>query len=107
MAVGGGPGAAAAALATFGPPCVMYFWAYRLWRRFRDTRWHYILRRSLAPLTIGFIIAGGYVMAVAGQTGWRSIAVTVIAIGLVLRTRINPLWFLITSGALGGLGVLS
>jgi chromate transporter len=63
LKVGGLPGAIASALATFGPPCVMYFTAYRLWDRFRDAPWQRIVRRSLAPLTIGLVIAGGYVMA--------------------------------------------
>ena len=35
LAVGGIPGATIAALATFGPPCLMYYLSYRLWDRFR------------------------------------------------------------------------
>ena len=69
LKVGGIPGAIASALATFGPPCVMYYMAYRLWDRFRDMPWQRIARRALAPLTIGLVIAGGYVMARAGDPG--------------------------------------
>ena len=106
LKVGGIPGAIASALATFGPPCLMYYTAYRLWDRFRDMPWQRIVRLGLAPLTIGLVIAGGYVMARAGDTGWRSAAVTAAAVGLLLATRINPLWILMTGGALGGLGLL-
>ena len=35
LKVCGIPGAVAV-LATFGPPCLMYYTAYRLWDRFRD-----------------------------------------------------------------------
>jgi chromate transporter len=106
LKVGGIPGAVAAALATFGPPCLMYFIAYRLWDRFRDAPWQRIVRLGLAPLTIGLVIAGGYVMARAADADWRSVLVTAAAAALLLATRINPLWILMTAGALGGLGLL-
>jgi chromate transporter len=104
--VGGIPGAMMSALATFGPPCAMYYLAYRVWHRFRNAPWQQIVRRGLAPLTIGLVVAGGYVMARAAGTGWQSAAVTIAAAGLMLRTRINPLWILTAGGALGGLGVI-
>ena len=106
LKVGGVPGAIASALATFGPPCVMYYLSYRLWDRFRDMPSQRIVRRGLAPLTIGLVIAGGYVMARTGDVGWPSVAITAAAAALMLRTRITPLWILMAGGALGGLGLL-
>ena len=44
LKVGGIPGAIASALATFGPPCAMYYLSYRLWGRFRDMPWQRIVR---------------------------------------------------------------
>ena len=44
LKVGGIPGAIASALATFGPPCAMYYLSYRLWDRFRDMPWQRIVR---------------------------------------------------------------
>jgi chromate transporter len=61
--VAGVPGAIVSAVATFGPPCAMYFAAHQLWDGFRDAAWQKIVRRGLAPLTIGLVIAGGTVMA--------------------------------------------
>ena len=106
LKVGGIVGAIASALATFGPPCTMYYASYRLWDRFRDMPWQRIVRRALVPLTVGLVIAGGYVMAHAGYTGWRSAAVAAAAAALVLQSRINPLWILTAGGALGALGFL-
>ena len=106
LKVGGIPGAVASALATFGPPCLMYYTSFRLWDRFRDMPWQRIVRFGLAPLTIGLVIAGGYVMARAADTGWQSGLVTAAAVGLMLATRLSPLWILIAGGALGGLGLL-
>lgn len=105
--VAGLPGAVACALATFGPPCVMYFAGYRLWDRFREARWQQVVRRGLAPVTIGLVIAGGYVMARAADAGWQGIALTCASAGLVLATRVNPLWVLLAGVVLGGLGFVN
>jgi chromate transporter len=104
--VGGISGALAGALATFGPPCVMYFAAYRLWERFRAPPWQSIVRGGLVPVTFGLVIAGGTIMARAADTGWQAAALTVAAVVLMLRTRLNPLWMILAGGALGGFGVL-
>ncbi len=45
-------------------------------------------------------------MARAADTGWPSAMVTGAAVGLMPATRLNPLWILMTGGALGGLGLL-
>ena len=103
--LGGLPTAIASALVTFGPPCALSYTAFHFWDRFRDMAWQRRVRRGLAPVTIGLVIAGGYVMARTGA-GWPSLAVTAAAVGLMLATRINPLWLVAAGGALGGLGAL-
>jgi chromate transporter len=90
-------GAIVSALATFAPACILYFIAYRLWRRFRA---------ALVPLTVGLIIASGTVMARAADTGWQAAAVTIAATILMLQRRIDPIVLLLAGGALGGLGLL-
>ena len=104
--VGGLPIAIASALATFGPPCALSFGVFHFWDRFRETGWQQRMRRGLAPVTIGLVIAGGYVMALTGAAGWTSLAVTAAAGVLLLLTRLSPLWFLAAGGALGGFGLL-
>src|SRR4051812_27429469 len=104
--VWGFPGAAAAAGATFGPPCMIYYGAYRLWHRFRHTGWQPIVRQGLVPVVTGLVIASGIVIARAADADWQAAAVTIAAAVLMLATRINPLWLLFAGGALGGLGLL-
>ena len=104
--VGGLPAAVASGLATFVPSCAVSFTAFRLWDRFRDTIWQRVVRRGLAPVTIGLVIAGGYVIALAGGPGWASLAITAVAAALLLMTRINPLLLVAAGGVLGALGVL-
>ena len=104
--VGGLTTAIASGLAIFAPSAALCFTVFRVSERFRDTTWQRILRRGLAPVTIGLVVAGGYVMALTGNTGWVSGAVTVAAAASLLLTRINPLWLLVAGGSLGGFGFL-
>ena len=104
--VWGLPGAAASALATIGPPCGLYFAAYRLWDRFRGTRWQRIVRQGLVPVVMGVVVASGVIMARAADSGWRAAAATLAAAALALATRLNPLWLLLAGGVLGGLRLL-
>jgi chromate transporter len=104
--IGGLTGAIACALAIFGPSCSIVYVVHSLWERFRDHQWQQAVRRGLAPVTIGLVIAGGTVMARAADTGWPSVAVTIAAAALMLGTKWSPIWTLAAAGVLGGLGLL-
>lgn len=77
-----------------------------MWDRFRDAPWQRIARRGLAPVTIGLVIAGGYVMARAGDAGRTAAAMTAGAVMVMLTTRLNLLWVLFAGAVLGGLGLV-
>jgi chromate transporter len=103
--IGGLPVAIACALASFTPSCALAYAAFHWWERFRDRAWQRRLRRGLVPVTLGLIIAGGYVMA-GSSSGWTPAAVTLAAaIGASLRPRLSPLWFVAAGGALGACGL--
>lgn len=104
--LGGASGAIGAALATFGPACALIYVVRGLWDRWRATAWQRVVRRGLAPVTLGVVIAGGFAMANAAATGWPTIALTVAAAVLVITTRLSPLWAFGVGGVLGGLGLL-
>ncbi|HEV2335447.1 MAG TPA: chromate transporter [Stellaceae bacterium] len=104
--VGGLPTAVAAALVTFGPSCAVAYAAFHYWERFRDTIWQSRIRRGLTPVIIGLVTAGGYAMARTVDAGWIGVGVTVGAGGLLLGSRINPLWLLGAGAVLGGLGLV-
>jgi chromate transporter len=104
--VWGVPGAIVSALATFGPPCAMYYTGFRLWDRFREAGWQRIVRLGLAPVTIGLVIAAGMVMGQTAANGWGAVAVTVTAGVLMLSGRINPLWLVAGAAIVGAFGVV-
>jgi chromate transporter len=104
--VGGLPAAILSALVTFIPSCTVAYIAFRFWDQFQDAGWQQYVRRGLAPVTIGLVVAGGFVMVRTGNAGWPSLAVTAAAVGLMLATRISPLWLVCAGAVLGGLGVI-
>ncbi|MFZ3236743.1 MAG: chromate transporter [Stellaceae bacterium] len=104
--IGGPLGAAAAGLGIAGPACTVTLIAFRFWHRFRDAPWRLAVGRGLVPLTIGLVIAGGWILARAGGAGWRGLVLTAAAAALMLRCRLNPLWLLGAGGVAGGLGLL-
>ena len=104
--VWGFPGALASAVATFAPPCAIYYASFRLWNRFRHARWQRSVRAGLAPVTVGLIMASGIVMARAADAGWPAAVLSITAAVVLLTARINPIWLLAAGGLLGGLGAL-
>src|SRR6266567_1657834 len=104
--IGGLPTAIASALVTFGPSCAVAYTAFHYWERFRDTTWQSRIRRGLTPVIIGLVAAGGYAMALAVDAGWIGVGVTVGAAGLLLASRLNPLWLLGAGAVLGGFGLV-
>jgi len=103
--LGGIGGLIANALATFGPPCAIYDLSYALWDRFHEMPWQRIVRRALAPLTVRLVVAGGYVMARAGDADWASAAISARG-GPHIADTPQSLWILMAGGALGALNLL-
>ena len=60
----------------------------------------------MAPLTVGLILASGYILARAADQGWSGYAVTAATVALVLTTKLHPLWLLGAAAVLGCLGLV-
>jgi chromate transporter len=103
---GGWAGAAAATLGILLPSTTVALLADRGAQRWRDHRLVRAFREGTLPITLGLLLAAGWVLAAPTAqrpAGWILTAATAL---LVWRTRIHPLW-LIGAGALaGGLGLL-
>lgn len=104
--VAGLAGAAAATLALCGPTCLLTFAVARVWERLRRARWRAAVEAGLAPLTVGLVLAGGWIVAGAADGNWRAWGVTVAVALLASRTRTHPLLLLGAAGVLGAAGLL-
>ena len=60
-------------------------------------------RNGVAPIAVGLLAAGGFVLARTADTGAIPILLTLATIGLAVFTKLNPVW-LIALGALAGVG---
>jgi chromate transporter len=98
-------GALVATLALCLPSSVLTYGIAHVWNRFRDAPLRRAIQRGLAPVTVGLVLASGYVLVRATDETWVAYALTAATTLLALATRIHPLWFLLVAGILGAFGV--
>jgi len=104
--VAGVLGGIVAMLAMSGPSSFLTYAVAHAWERFRDAPWRIALQRALAPVTVGLILASGYVLTRTADHSWGAYAVTGATLLIVLRTTIHPLWMLGAAAALGAFGLV-
>ena len=100
--VAGVPGALAATLALCLPSCLLTFGFFRLWPRIRESAWVSAIERGMAPLTVGLVLASGYLITRGANDSPAAYVATALTVCVVLATRLNPLW-LIAGGAIVGI----
>jgi chromate transporter len=103
--VAGLAGALVATAAMCGPSSVLSFAVARLWQRAQGAAWQNFIRTSLAPVTIGLVIASGWVLAQAADTSWPGIAITAATVAALFWTKLNPMWLLAAAFCLGVIGI--
>ncbi|MBL8378555.1 MAG: chromate transporter [Burkholderiales bacterium] len=108
--LGGLAGALAATIAFVGPSSLLVAAVAKTLRRAGQARWVRVLTRALAPLTVGLVLASGYVLSrgvflqLGGSGTGRGLAAAAITLGVALLgtlTRINPLWLILTAAVAG------
>ena len=99
------PGAIVALLATCGSAAVVAWWVADLWERFKDKPWRAAMQKAIAPLVVGLILSGGYVLATPQRApDWRLWLIAGASAACTLRfARLNPLWILGAGGAAGAI----
>ena len=96
-------GALAALAGICGPAALLAWWIGGVWERFRDAPWRILVQRALQPVSIGFVIAGGYVIATPEGLDWRNALIAAASAATLYATRVSPLWILAAGGAAGWL----
>ena len=99
-------GALVAMLAMCLPSSVLTYQIAKVWDRFRDAPWRIATQTALAPVTVGLILASGYVLTRTMDHDWIAYGLTATTAALALVTRVHPLWFLGLAGLLGAFGLL-
>lgn len=102
--IAGLAGALLATAAMCVPSSLLAYGVAKVWDRYRHTRWHAIVRNALAPVTVGLIVAGGYILTDTAGSSWMAYAITAATTVTVVATGIHPLWLLGIAGAIGYAG---
>jgi chromate transporter len=102
--VAGVVGGVVAMLAMSGPSSLLTYAVAHAWERFRDAPWRIAIQRGLAPVTVGLILASGYILIRTADHSWGAYAITAATLLLSLRTRLHPLLMLGAAAAAGALG---
>lgn len=102
----GGMGAIATTLGVLIPATTFSYVASVLHAKHADSPIALALRRGLAPVALGFMLASCWLLLVAVGHDWRSYALAAVALVVALRTDINPLWLLAAGGVLGVVGLV-
>jgi chromate transporter len=99
--IAGIPGGLVALGAFCAPAATLAYTVGGFWDRMRDAPWRKDIQRALVPITVGFILSGGYVLATPQGLVWQSALIAVGSAATLYATKFNPLWILATGGVLG------
>jgi len=84
-----------------GPAAALAYSVGGFWDRMRDAPWRNVVQRALIPITVGFVISGGYVLGTPQGLDWQSALIIGASAATLYATRLNPLWILAGGGVLG------
>jgi chromate transporter len=102
--IAGVPGAVVTLVAMCGPAAVISYYVAGVWERMKDRPWRAIAQRAMAPMVVGLILSGGFVLATPGNSpDWRLWLIAATSATGMVATKRNPLWFLAAGGILGAI----
>ncbi len=100
--IAGLAGAIVATLAIIVPTSTLTLLLLRFGTRDEAGPFGRALRAGIAPVSVGLLLAGGWILTRASEANWHGALLTLVAILAVTRTRINPV-LLIAAGAVAGI----
>ena len=104
---GGWLGASACSVGILLPSSLITFYANRWRAANQTTRMVRAIRLGLSPIAIGLTGAAGWIIASNNDDNLKLVVVTVLTIGVVIKSRLNPLWLIGGGAILGATGALS
>ena len=104
FSVGGLAGVLATMAGTLLPSATLALAASRWGERHRHSRGLRVLTEGLAPLTIGLLVATGWILLEPVDLRWPALALVAGTLWLMLRTRRSPLWAIAAGAVAGALG---
>lgn len=97
-------GALATTLGILVPATVFSLIASRLHAEHADAPLALAVRRGLAPVALGFMLASGFLLLRSVEHGWHGYALALVTLVVAIGTELNPLWLMAAGAAAGVLG---
>ena len=97
-------GAVLATIAMMIPAGLLVYIVSRVWEHAKNSPVRKAIEKGFAPLTVGLILASGWVMSKAADHDWRAFLLTGVCTAIFSVTKINPLFIVATAGFIGWLG---
>ena len=109
--VAGPLGALATMTGILIPSTMLSLWATRWGSQRRETRFVRAFTAGLTPLTLGLLLATGWVLAepyllhpLQPAHRWGALALIAVSIAVMLRTKLSPMWLVALGTLAGALG---
>jgi chromate transporter len=99
--IAGALGATLVGLSFFLPSSFLCFLIGRVWNRIGDTAWRRAIQNALEPISIGLMCSGVYAVGKAALTGPVTIVLAVMALVIILFSRVNPVYVILGLGSGG------
>lgn len=100
MWVAGPLGALVALVCFLTPTSLLAFFIGRVWSHLDNWRWRPAVQHGLGSVSVGLVLAGGVTMGRGAIVDPLTAAIGVAVFLLLLRTKINPAFPILGSGAL-------
>jgi chromate transporter len=101
-------GALVCALAFFVPTGILTFLVGRLWTRLQHWPWRDSIQKGLGPVAIGLAVGGlitfgktAITFANGALFGWITVALGALTFAAVVRTKVNPVFFILGAAVVG------
>ena len=104
--VAGLSGAILTMACVIAPSSVLTFFVAHAWYRFRDAPWRRAIQKGLLPVTAGLLISSAALLIKATTLDWSLGLLTVAVTGLLMTTKVHPMFVLGGAAALGAVGVV-
>ena len=106
--VAGPVGTAATLIGILLPSTMLSLWATRWGTQRRETRFVRAFTTGLTPLTLGLLLSTGYVLSEPYLRNpdhrWGAVALILLTLLVMLRTRLSPMWLVAIGFLAGALG---
>ncbi len=96
--VAGYLGAFLAFVGFFTPASIIVLYANRVWDRFDKAEWHKTIQRAMAPMVVGFMVAGTVTITRAAISDHLTIIIALTTFAIFMMWKVNPA-LLVLAGA--------